>query len=126
MISNVTKRVVLITAPLFKSCGITLLEHKRIHRQIILNDVKIAISIADVILPCLALHDNSTSRWFFWCVSDVSRIIITFLRGVIVIPWITKNRSGYWYPRWLLWLRSYETFLLRQIQIMLSCCIITG
>ena len=94
MISNVTKRVVLITAPLFNSCGITLLEHKRIHRQIILNDVKAAISIANI-LPCLALHDNSTSRWFFWCVSDVIRIIIIFLRGVIVIPWITKRRSGY-------------------------------
>ena len=95
MISNVTKRVVLITAPLFNSCGITLLEHKRIHRQIILNDVKIAISIAEI-FPCFALHDNSTSRWFFWCVSDVSRIIIiTFLREVIVIPWITKRRSGY-------------------------------
>ena len=94
MISNATKRVVLITAPLFNSCGIKLLEYKRSHRHIILNNVKAAISTAGI-LPSFAAHDNSTSGWFFWCVSDVIRIIIIFLRGVIVIPWITKRRGGY-------------------------------
>ena len=92
MISNATKRVVLITAPLFNSCGIKLIEYKRSHRHIILNNVKAAISTAG--LPLFAAHDNSTSGWFFWCVSDVIRIIIILI-GVIVIPWITKRRGGY-------------------------------
>ena len=108
MIRNATKRVVLLTAPLFNSCGITLLEHKRIHRQIILNDVKIAISIAEVILPRLALHDNSTSRWFFWCVSNVIRINGVFPTNIIAIFCIIENRSGDWYTRRLLWSWSYK------------------
>jgi len=95
MISNTTKRVVLITAPLFNSCGITLLEHKRIHRQIILYCVIVAVSIHTDIIPLCGPHDSSTSRRFWRGISDVSRIIIIFLRGFIVIPWITKNRSGY-------------------------------